>query len=218
MCTPPLLSFSRDGYIAEMPGQKSDGNIDGVFIVLFWSTTRVTTTMSMLRTRKTSKLKVTALSGAVIIGTAYLVLQSYPHLRKSLYNYITRSSSVDDVDELEDDVDDGDVEETDPDVERVANTPGYDALPADPAELQQWSNTNLRLWLKNVCTMYHRHSFNTNTSRKISPLLRMLLMISLFPLLGQFRAITSRLLLLLTINYTQYLFLLIYLIQKLLRL
>lgn len=178
----------------------------------------------MLKTRKTSKLKVTALSGAVLIGTAYLVLQSYPHIRKSLYQYISGTTSVDSLDEVEDEVEDGGAEETDSDLgERTTTSSARDSgahgdgVAVDTAELQQWSNTNLRLWLKNVSGLYNGNSFNTNTCRKISPLLRMLLMISLFPLFGQFRAITSKLQLLLTINYTQYMFLLLYLIQRILR-
>mmetsp|Transcript_48 Transcript_48/g.54 ORF Transcript_48/g.54 Transcript_48/m.54 type:complete len:123 (+) Transcript_48:17-385(+) len=87
-----------------------------------------------------SRFKVTATAGAVIIGS-YIVLKTFPHLKDSIYNYLTGSGEIEDDNkpiELNEEA-----ENQQADIETKITEPDNDA-----EVVANWSDNTLKSWLR----------------------------------------------------------------------
>lgn len=93
---------------------------------------------------RAQKLKLAVASGAVVIGAAYLILKSFPHIRTSIYDYISGDSHDDDEEEG---VEDNPAEFS----EQIAEDTSILALgELSVFDVGQWSDDNLKSWLHSV--------------------------------------------------------------------
>lgn len=90
--------------------------------------------------KRRNALKTSAVTGAVLLGTAFFILQTFPHLKTSVYHYFHGSPQAD--------VSDIDiVEET----ETVEISEGMDSEPdLNQSALSEWSQADLKSWLIEV--------------------------------------------------------------------
>ncbi|EGW31370.1 uncharacterized protein SPAPADRAFT_67437 [Spathaspora passalidarum NRRL Y-27907] len=146
---------------------------------------------------KAKNLKFSLAAGAVILGTGYLVLNTFPHLKTSIWNYITGERQQErevQEEEIEEEQSNEPIELHESQVDLSASKL-HDQSYVDIAE---WSNDNLKSWL----------------SRKRSTLPLMLLMITLCPLLNQFRKILHSYNVIFNVNITQIILSLLISIQR----
>ena len=155
------------------------------------------------------KLKLAAASGAIVVGATYLILKSFPHLRTSFYDYLSGNSHDNEEDEVEDNV-----------PIELSDSPTEEFSTANLGELSlvdvgQWSDDNLKNWLHSVSSIDQIPSISdTNITRKKSVLHPMLLMITLFPLLSQFKKLLVSYNIMYNINFTQLFVRILITIQK----
>lgn len=93
-----------------------------------------------------SRFKVTAAAGAVIIGS-YIVLKTFPHLKDSIYNYLTGSGEIEDDNkpiELNEEA-----ESQQADIETKITEPDNDA-----EVVANWSDNTLKSWLRDVSILF----------------------------------------------------------------
>ncbi|KAK6455733.1 uncharacterized protein RJT20DRAFT_49586 [Scheffersomyces xylosifermentans] len=134
-------------------------------------------------------LRVAAASSAVVVGVSYIVLNTFPHLKTSIYNYLTGTQDDDEEDlsvhKSETKEDNEPIELKAQDSQELFNSSAtlQDESLVDVAE---WSNANLKSWLGQK-----------------SVLQPMLLMITLFPLLSQYKKLVATYNMILNINLTQ---------------
>lgn len=100
--------------------------------------------MSLKNPNRTRALKVTAASTAVVVGVTYLVLKSFPHIKTSLYNYVTGTKDDAD-DEAEDEEDHKPIELKQSKLEESDYLNGSSLV-----DVQEWTEENLRSFLISV--------------------------------------------------------------------
>lgn len=93
-----------------------------------------------------SKFKVTATVGAVIVGS-YIVLKTFPHLKDSIYNYLTGSG------EIEDDNEPIELKEEAKDQQSNIETKITESS-TDSEVVAKWSDNKLKSWLREVSILF----------------------------------------------------------------
>lgn len=170
-----------------------------------------------LNNKKPSKLKLSGVSGAVIVGATILLFRTFPHLKYSIYDYITgnkKSSNYEANEEEEDNrpidlINSDNEEELSRSTDTVTNGESL-------VDINEWSDDTLKSWLHQVRINkeYNNTMEDTNSLRKKSALPKILLILTLYPLLNQCKTILTSYNLFVNINITQFLFKIIYLIQN----
>lgn len=94
-----------------------------------------------------SKFKITATTGAVIVGS-YIVLKTFPHLKDSIYNYLTGSG------EIEEDNEPIELEEDADNQQSRVNTTVGQPNNESQTEISKWSDNELKSWLKDVRILF----------------------------------------------------------------
>lgn len=96
--------------------------------------------MSLKLTKKSNKLRNFGIGGAIVIGTSLIVLNTFPHLKTSILNYIKGG---------EDEEVDNEPIELNEDQSKI-ETP-RDIAEESMVDVNQWSDDNLKSWLLEVC-------------------------------------------------------------------
>ncbi|KAK7679838.1 hypothetical protein QCA50_017165 [Cerrena zonata] len=89
-------------------------------------------------------LKVAAGTGAVVLGAGYLLISTFPHLKTSIYNYLTNTQeeASDDNEPIE--LSRSDVQQAEKEEEALSQTVVGDSSLVD---INEWSQDNLKHWL-----------------------------------------------------------------------
>lgn len=160
-------------------------------------------------------------TGAVAVGAAFVILQTFPHLKTSFYNLVTGSD--DSTNEKDEDNEPIEVKKRG---ESVNDSKDEKALQASSQSLNEeslvdigeWSEDNLKSWLSEVSIgdlKDQNVSGNTNKNRTKSALHRTLLAMALLPILNLFRAkITSYYGFVLNFSLTQFIIRLLMVIRR----
>ncbi|KAK6201171.1 uncharacterized protein RJT21DRAFT_33096 [Scheffersomyces amazonensis] len=139
-------------------------------------------------------LKYIGLGGLALIGSSYLILSTFPHLKTSIYNYINGISGEVEEDNQEEREKEQEENESPHKSKKSAkfsteNEPIelhdstdslrnskklYESLDQSIVDINEWSNDNLKSWLQEKLIFQ-----------------RILIMITLYPLLSQFRRVLS---------------------------
>lgn len=108
--------------------------------------------MSLKLARKPpNKLKTTAITSAILIGTAYIVLQTFPHLKTSLSEYFYPTKN-DDEPEI--------TEEESIEVQAIVTESVVDIKQVKLNQsLSEWSNDDLKSWLIQVSIVIYLLKF-----------------------------------------------------------
>lgn len=95
-----------------------------------------------------SKFKITATAGAVIVGS-YIVLKTFPHLKDSIYNYLTGSG------EVEEDNEPIELKEEAQNQQSRVETKIGESNNESQVEISKWSDNSLKSWLKDVSILFN---------------------------------------------------------------
>lgn len=120
------------------------------FLLLLLS---LTMALQLNKSARGRNLKVAAGAGAVVLGAGYLLLSTFPHLKTSIYNYVTNTQeeASDDNEPIElsrSDVQQAEKEEE----EALSQTVVGDSSLVD---INEWSQDNLKHWLSQVCILLY---------------------------------------------------------------
>ncbi|CAH6721484.1 hypothetical protein CLIB1444_06S03246 [[Candida] jaroonii] len=96
--------------------------------------------MSLNLTKKSNKLRNFGIGGAIVIGTSLIVLNTFPHLKTSILNYIKGGE--------DEEVDNEPIELNE---EQTISEPSRDIAEESMIDVNEWSNDNLKSWLSEVC-------------------------------------------------------------------
>lgn len=155
-----------------------------------------------LQLKKSNRIRNIGISSAVIIGASFVVLKTFPHLKTSFYQFVTGSK-----DEPKDDAN-----------EPIELNSEESDEPRDIADesminVNEMSNEDLKSWLKKVCNgLYIQNHKLILTNRKKSILPKMLVILILFPLLNQFKKLSTNQIIV-RFNVVEYLLKLLLIIQ-----
>lgn len=111
-----------------------------------------------LKANKANRWKTLGVPSAVVLGSVYIVLRTFPHLKVSLYNYmkgqlLDSKETVEDNNPIElksndnDDSFDSGTSSHDND-----NDIDNDIVNESMVDVSEWSNDNLKSWLQEVRT------------------------------------------------------------------
>lgn len=106
-----------------------------------------------LKPKQASKWKTLGVPSAVVAGSVYLILRTFPHLKISLYNYITgkEDEEVDyDYDPIELNSNDESNYAYSSSDNDFNNDDSNDIINESMVDVNQWSNNNLKSWLQEV--------------------------------------------------------------------
>ncbi|CUM65322.1 uncharacterized protein PRCAT00002957001 [Priceomyces carsonii] len=95
--------------------------------------------MALQLKKNRTSIKLTVASSAFVIGATYLVFRTFPHLRTSIYDYVTGKKP-----EFEDDNEPIELRESD---QALSEGSFSDSSVVD---ITQWSDDNLKSWLSEV--------------------------------------------------------------------
>ncbi|KAG2730881.1 hypothetical protein G9P44_006030 [Scheffersomyces stipitis] len=103
-------------------------------------------------------LKVATFSGIIVVGASYLVLNTFPHLKTSIYDYLTGTQSEEESDaksnkeERKEDYEPIELERKSVNKERIQN--GQPSLSdKSQVDVASWSDAKLTKWLGDVSTI-----------------------------------------------------------------
>ena len=106
-----------------------------------------------LKSKQSSKWKALGVPSAVVLGSAYIVLRTFPHLKVSLYDYITgnRREEQDNFDNSPIQLNDNESHDGSNDSDDINdNANDNDIINESMVDVNQWSNDNLKSWLQEV--------------------------------------------------------------------
>lgn len=140
--------------------------------------------MALQLKRRNYKLT-TAATGALLIGAGFMVFKTFPHLTSALCSAFGSSKS-------EPEEDNTPIEITEIDEHNASSTLEKSYMDESLVDIANWSDDNLKSYLVEVSTnKTNLISKTTNSFRKKSVLLPMLLMMVLFPLFSRFKRVLN---------------------------
>lgn len=174
-----------------------------------------------LNQKSTRNWRLAVGTGAIVVGAAFVVLQTFPHLKTSFYNLLTTSEepNIDNNDDNEPvEVKKHDESPSDPENEKELQVSSHSLNEESLVDIGAWSEDNLKSWLNEVSIAElksRKKSGNTNSNRKKSVLHRTLLAMALLPILSLFRTkITSYYGFVLNFSLTQFIIRLLMVLRR----
>ncbi|EGV62713.1 hypothetical protein PSN45_000645 [Yamadazyma tenuis] len=99
--------------------------------------------MSLSLKPKSNRLKNVTITSAVIVGASLVILNTFPHLKQSLYDYFTQSKDGSD----EEDVN-APIELSSEELAEGDKVSSKDIAEESIVDVNEWSNDDLKSWLK----------------------------------------------------------------------
>lgn len=131
--------------------------------------------LQLNQTNRGRNLRLAVGTGAVILGTSYLILNTFPHLKTSIYNYITNTKSDDE--DIQDEEDNEPIELTrstenlknNQTISSSSSSSNISSTSSDKlshtipdesiVDISKWSDDNLKSWLNEVSILNFRFVF-----------------------------------------------------------
>lgn len=111
-----------------------------------------------LKTNRGRPFKVIASSSAVIIGVSFIILQTFPHLKTSIFDYLYRKPDI--LKDLNDEESVPDQEEEEQETiefdEEINQNSIVSSTPEESlVDISKLSDPNIKQWLNQVCMMVY---------------------------------------------------------------
>lgn len=173
-----------------------------------------------LKTSRGRPFRLIASSSAIIIGVSFIILRTFPHLKTSLYDYLTKKQDI--LKDFNEEKTVSAAQENEEEVEKVefdGEINHNSIVSSTPEEslvdISKLSDPNIKKWLNQVCILNGRSRTDTNCASKKVVVHPFLMTMALLPLMSLLKKrIYDLYNIILNLNFTQLLLSLIFSIQS----